>query len=134
MTAERGTKGETKMTTFTINKSNEIVAFSSPEQAAAATETPFDSFNSEQELAELAAAWPAERLVAIWNSLPGVAAVKKFKNAKLAVGMIWTRLKTLGEMVTPPQPEAAKAKTAAKAEPPAKAKPAVKAKGGARAA
>ena len=44
---------------------------------AAATATPFDTFASQKELAELAAAWPAERLVAIWNSLPGVTPVKR---------------------------------------------------------
>ena len=43
------------MTTFTINETNEIVAFSTPEEASAAVQTPFDSFTSEQELAELAA-------------------------------------------------------------------------------
>ncbi len=59
------------MTTFTINETNEIVAFSTPEEAAAATATPFDSFSSQVELAELAKAWPAERLLAILNSLPG---------------------------------------------------------------
>jgi hypothetical protein len=45
----------TIMTTFTINETNEIVAFSTPEEASAAVQTPFDSFTSEQELAELAA-------------------------------------------------------------------------------
>ena len=35
-----------------------------------------------KELAELAAAWPAERLVAIWNSLPGVTPVKRFKSSQ----------------------------------------------------
>ena len=62
------------MTTFTINHENNIVAFASPEEAAAATTTPFDSFSSQQELAELAAPWPAERFVAIWNSMAGVIA------------------------------------------------------------
>jgi hypothetical protein len=44
------------MTTFTIYETNEIVAFATPEEASAATTTPFDSFTSEQELAQLAAA------------------------------------------------------------------------------
>ena len=61
------------MTTFTIDEQNNITAHGSPEEAAAANTTPFDSFSSQQELAELVAGWPAERLVAIWNSLPGVA-------------------------------------------------------------
>jgi hypothetical protein len=64
--------------TFTIDSDNNITAFGSAEEAAAATptSTPFDSFASQKELAELIAGWPAERLVALWNSLPGVEPVK----------------------------------------------------------
>ena len=60
------------MTTFTIDNENTITAFGSAEEAAAASTTPFDSFANPKQLAELVAGWPAERLVAIWNSLPGV--------------------------------------------------------------
>ena len=109
------------MTTFTINDENNIVAFASPEEAAAATTTPFDSFSSQQELSELAKAWPADRLVAIWNSLPGVTPVKGFKSAKAAVGRIWERIRKLGE---PEKPKADKPEPKAKR----------KAKGGAQAA
>jgi hypothetical protein len=84
------------MTTFTIDTDNNITAFGSAEEAAAAINTPFDSFASQKELAELTAAWPAERLVAIWNSLPGVAPVKGFKSAKAAVARIWERIQGLG--------------------------------------
>ena len=37
-----------------------------PEEAAATTASPLDSFASQKELAELAAGWPAERLATIW--------------------------------------------------------------------
>jgi hypothetical protein len=43
---------------------------------AASAATPLDSFASPKDLAELVAGWPAQRLVAIWNSLPGVTPVK----------------------------------------------------------
>jgi len=109
------------MTTFTIDTDNNITAFGTPEEATAATTTPFDSFTSQKELAELAAAWPAERLVAIWNSLPGVKPVKAFKSANAAASRIWERIQGLGE---PAKPEAE----------PAKPKAAKKAKGGAQAA
>ena len=66
------------MTTFTIDEQNNITAFGTQEEAAATTTTPFDSFASQKDLAELASGWPAERLVAIWNSLPGVKPVKSF--------------------------------------------------------
>ena len=109
------------MTTFTIDNDNNITAYSTPEEAAATTTTPFDTFASQKELAQLAAAWPAERLVAIWNSLAGVVAVEKFKSPKTAVGRIWARIQDLGK--------------AAKSEAePAKPKAEKKAKGGAQAA
>ena len=106
--------------TFTIDNENNITAHGTPEEAAAATATPFDSFTSEQELAELADHWPADRLVAIWNTLPGVTPVKKFKDHKTAISRVWKRIQVLGEPEKP-QPEQ-----------PAKAER--KAKGGARAA
>jgi hypothetical protein len=59
---------------------NNITAHGTPEEAAATAVTPFDSFASQKELTELAAGWPAKRMVAIWNSLPGVNPVKKFKD------------------------------------------------------
>jgi hypothetical protein len=114
MTAQSGNK-ENDMTTFTIDAEKHIVAFASREEAAAATTTPFDSFGSEQELAELAAAWPAERFVEIWNSLAGVAPIKKFKNSKTAISRIWARIQSLGDTAKPaPEQAAPKAPTKAK--------------------
>jgi hypothetical protein len=95
------------MTTFTIDEQNNITAFGSAEEAAAATATPFDTFTSRKDLAELVTAWPADRLVAIWNSLPGVEPVKGFKSAKAAANRIWERVQGLGQ---PAQPEAEPAK------------------------
>jgi hypothetical protein len=43
------------MTTFTIDNDNNITAHGNPEEAAAATAAPFDSFASQKELAELVA-------------------------------------------------------------------------------
>jgi len=83
---------------FTIDNENNVTAFASPAEAASATTTPFAS---EQELAELARAWPTDRLVAIWNSLPGVTPVKRFKNRQTAIGRIWKRIQGLGESATP---------------------------------
>ena len=98
------------MKVFTIDEQNNISAFSSQEEAAAATQTPFDSFSTEQKLAELAKAWPAERLVATWNSLPGVVALKSLPDTKAAkdrwAKRIWARIQGLGEAAKP-EPEAA---------------------------
>jgi len=44
------------MATFTINEKNEIVAFATPEEAAASSTTPFDTFSNADELAQLATA------------------------------------------------------------------------------
>ena len=109
------------MPTFTIDNENNITAHGTPEEAAAAAATPFDSFSSQKELAELVASWPADRLVAIWNGLPGVEPVKKFKNAKIAASRIWERIQGLAAAAKP------------EAEP-AKPKEERKAKGGAPAA
>ena len=90
-------KARTYMKTFTIDTDNNITVFATREEAAATTDTPFDTCASQKELAELAAAWPAERLVAIWNSLAGEKPVKSFKSAKAAAGRIWERIQSLGE-------------------------------------
>ena len=110
------------MTTFTIDNDNNITAFGSAEEAAAASTTPFDSFASQKELMELTATWPAERLVAIWNSLPGVAAVKGFKSAKAAAGRIWERIQSLGEPEKPRAERKAKGGAQAAKDAPAKTK------------
>jgi Protein of unknown function (DUF3489) len=101
MTAQSVAKRRTIMTTFTIDSDNNIVAFGTPEEAAATTVTPFDTFASQKELMELSAAWPAERLIAIWNSLAGVVAVERFKSANTAVSRIWARIQSLGDAAKP---------------------------------
>ncbi len=103
------------MTTFSIDTDNNITAHGTPEEAAAATATPFDSFASQKELAELVAGWPAERLVAIWNSLPGVAPEKTFKSAKTAASRIWERIQGLAAAAKP-EAEPAKPKEERKAK------------------
>src|ERR1017187_7834187 len=106
MTAQSAAPRRFKMT-FTIDSDNNITAHGTPEEAAAATTTPFDSFASQKELVELAKAWPAERLVAIFNSLTGVTPVESFKSNKAAVSRIWQRIQGLGDAA---QPEAEDAK------------------------
>ena len=88
----------------------------------------------------MAAQWPADRLLAVWNSLPGVTPVKKFTDRKTAISSVWARIQGLGEPVPPKAatPVGATAATPAskpepKADQPAKPKAVGKAKGGARA-
>ena len=110
------------MTTFTIDTENNITAHGTPEEAAANTAPPFDTFASQKELTELAAGWPAERLVAIWNSLTGVTPLKKFKDRTTAATRIWKSIQDLGESAKP------------KLQQPLQPKPGRKANGGAQAA
>jgi hypothetical protein len=78
----------TYMKTFTIDTEDNISAFATPEEAAATTATPFDTFASQKELFGLVGKWPAERLVALWNCVPGVRPVKTFKGAKVAASRV----------------------------------------------
>jgi hypothetical protein len=50
------------MTTFTIDTDNNITAHGTPEEAAATTATPLDSFASQQELGESVKLNPAQPL------------------------------------------------------------------------
>jgi hypothetical protein len=86
-----------------LTATTNITAFGTPEEAAATTTTPFDTFASQKELTALAAAWPTERLVEIWNSLAGVVAVKKFKSSKTAINRIWTSKRIAVNSQHPPQ-------------------------------
>lgn len=104
---------------FTIDSENNITAAGTD----AAIPENTQQFTSEKELGKLAADWPAERLVDIWNSLPGVKPVKKFTNRNTAAGRIWKAIQSLGANVrehAPAQPRT-KAKPGKKASPKPKA-------------
>jgi hypothetical protein len=115
-------KERTYMKTSTIDTDNNISAFATQEEAAATTASSFDSFSSQKDLAQLAGAWPAERLVAIWNSLPGLKPVKGFKSAKAGASRIWKRIQGSGEPQNPKAERKAKAGAQAPKGAPAKAK------------
>ena len=90
--------------TFTIDTDNNIAAHAG--QPASAEN--LQSFASYQELAKLAAAWPATRLVETWNSFAGVAPfndlkpVKKFTDRKVAIARIWAAVQRLSADDAPP--------------------------------
>jgi Protein of unknown function (DUF3489) len=90
------------MKTFTIeNETNNITAHATTQDAEAVPDA--ERFRNEAALNKLAADWPAARLVEIWNGLPGVSPVKKFKDRQTAVSRIWKALQSLGQVA----PEAA---------------------------
>lgn len=80
------------MTIFAIDKDNNITAFS---VAEAKSNPEAERFTTEKELANLAGAWPASRLVKIWNSLAGVTPVRKFTSRHIAVKRIWAAIQSL---------------------------------------
>jgi hypothetical protein len=104
---------------FTIDTENNITAL----EANAAIPENTQQFASQKELNKLAAEWPAERLVHIWNSLAGVRPVKKFTTRNVAVGRIWKAIQGLGADCGQQAPTKArtKAKSGKKASPKPKA-------------
>src|SRR5256885_16838598 len=50
---------------------------------------PGAMFATEEELHEIAGAWPMKRLLQIWNRLPDVQRVDKFENRTIAIRRIW---------------------------------------------
>jgi hypothetical protein len=104
------------MNTFTIDATNTITAFASQEEARAGKINTAESFGSAQELAQLAASWPARRPVEIWNSFAGAASVaelrpvKKFANRQMAVTRIWKAIQALLPNVGKPAAPVAPAK------------------------
>jgi hypothetical protein len=104
---------------FTIDSENNITAVESDAVIPENTQ----QFASQKELTKLAADWPTERLVDIWNSLPGVKPVKKFTTRNIAAGRIWKAIQSLGAdggQHAPTRPRA-KAKSGKKASPKPKA-------------
>lgn len=104
------------MTTFTIGTENSITALTI-EEAAAGIPDGMTPFTSDTELQRLAADWPADRLVAIWNGIPGVRAVTRFTSRNIGVSRIWKAIQTLaprdGQPREPKAPDSAiPAKTA----------------------
>jgi hypothetical protein len=82
------------MKTFTIeNETNNITLHTMIQDAEGVPNAEW--FRNEAGLSKLAAEWPAARLVEIWNTLPGVTPVEKFKDRTTAVSRIWKAIQIL---------------------------------------
>jgi hypothetical protein len=101
------------MTTFIIDAENSITALTNQEVAAGIPDGN-QLFTSDRELVRLAADWPAERLVSIWNSIPGVKPVSRFTSRKAAAARIWKAIQPLAGNNQARQPEPAKVAKPAK--------------------
>jgi hypothetical protein len=89
---------------FTIdNETNNIMLHTSLAEAEATPNA--QRFATEAALGKLAADWPTARLVDIWNSLPGVTPVSKFKDRTTAVTRIWRALQHLGTTESQAEPD-----------------------------
>jgi len=105
------------MKLFSIDADNTITTFAAAEQIPEGQE----HFATEKELAAVAANWPADRLVQVWNSFAGVAGfgadlkpVKKFTDRKSAVARIFKAIQKL-DGAPEATPEATPAAAPAKA-------------------
>jgi len=103
---------------FTIDQENNITAHDSRQSATGVSDAQV--FASAKDLGKLAAEWPADRLVAIWNSLAGVKGVKKFTSRAAGVNRIWKTIQSLGSEVSTAAPAKTTRKQSSKA---AQAKP-----------
>ena len=106
------------MATFTIDSENNITGYASGE---AVPDNASERFTTESELAQLAAQWPAARLIEVWNSIPGLAPVRKFTSRKTAVARIWKAAQSLVSRQNAPDVAKKAAKSSKRATPKAKA-------------
>lgn len=96
---------------FTINAENEISAFAVAKEIEHNEAT--QQFKSAKELSKAAADWPSDRLIEIWNCIPGVQPVKKFRSREIAINRIWTAIQGLGATSSPPKANKAPVKALA---------------------
>src|SRR5438309_7541097 len=123
VTANPAAQRKAKMKTYTIDAENSITAHATKQEAGEG-----ETFSSHQELASLVAEWQTDRLVEVWNGIPGLTPVKKFTDRKSAVSRIWKAIQSLdggsatetATAATGAPKRANKAKAAAKKGKPAK--------------
>src|ERR1700687_3604201 len=112
-----GGKEKETMATFTIDNENNITGYAPGE---AVPDNDSERFTTESEFGQLAAQWPAARLIEVWNSIPGLAPVRKFTSRKTAVARIWKAAQSLVSGANAPDVRTRPAKS--KKRPTAKAK------------
>jgi hypothetical protein len=92
MSRSENSKGAKAMRTFTIDAANNIAVSASTKQPKV---SGAELFRTEKQLSAVAAKWPSSRLVELWNRLPGVQHVRKFKDKQVAIGRIWDQIQQL---------------------------------------
>jgi hypothetical protein len=82
------------MKTFVIDSENSITVFGAGETVPETEGS--EKFKTKDELQQVAEAWPVDRLVEIWNGIPGLTRLKKFTDRKTAVTRIWKAIQGMG--------------------------------------
>jgi hypothetical protein len=84
------------MKIFTIeHETNNVSLHATREEAELAPGA--ELFTSADEFGDVAANWTTSRLIEIWNGLPGVTPVNKFKDRKTALTRIWNAIQSFGQ-------------------------------------
>jgi NAD-dependent oxidoreductase involved in siderophore biosynthesis len=118
--SDPGRKDHQRMKAFLLTADNHITAYASRALAQASLSEGAVLFASAAELAARSANWPSARLLQIWNSIPGMAPVRKFTDRKTGLARIWKAIQNLE-----PAPDAApsQAPAAGSRPPPRQARP-----------
>jgi hypothetical protein len=87
---------------FLLSPADRICVFASEPDAQRATAAGDLLFGSATELMRLTSDFPGARLVAVWNNIPGVSPIRKFKDRPTALRRIWQAIQML-EPVGPPE-------------------------------
>jgi hypothetical protein len=91
------------MPTYSIDSDNNLAVHPDKDTAIKEAGAAGAAFATEAKLSEATAAWPASRLVDVWNGFAGappfaeLKEVKRFTDRKSAVTRIWTVAQRLGE-------------------------------------
>ena len=85
------------MNTFVINSENNITVYAHGDSVPNVPDA--ERFTTTEEFRQLAEKWPGERLVDLWNGIPGLKPVKKFTDRKTALSRIWKAIQSLGGAV-----------------------------------
>ncbi len=98
------------MRIFTIENENSNIAIHATFREASTVANAM-RFRTEAALSRLAADWPTSRLIDVWNGLPGVTPVSRFRDRATAVSRIWKAIQTLGSAAKAASPQAAHVET-----------------------
>ena len=111
MTMKPHPNGSELAKVFVLNTENAILAFAAAAEAKGAMVEGDVTFDSADELKRVTADWPSARLVAVWNSIPGVVPVRKFTDRPTGLKRIWQAIQSLEPAPPPPTDPVATGRT-----------------------